>query len=463
MFRLQRGLRNVKFRYVIAAVVLIISVTGCSAGGVFEKLNIGENTEVEVSETEPEIAPEEFLAESVRIYTDEIGKTEPGSRIVVKYSKTLAEEYSVYEFDDNGFTHSYYYFAYDDDRHIENQTGRITNFKYDEETALVDDEHNMVKFTSRYIQTGSNSYNYFRDVIMSQWMAQQTVNTGRRSEEFESSVEFDGYVGSVVGELTEYVPELPELETDEEGYVLCENGDTNWTYIADGSGGIVLTGYKSERLGSKLIIPSVIDGKEVYSVRQLDPLKGVTCVEIAEGVSELQGSFENWSDLNRVVLHDGLLAITNGTFSGTNVKSIELPESIVCLENGFFEGFHVGDVGDVSLSIDKLTGFYSGSDITSIIVPGKIKKICSFAFVNCMQLTTVFIEEGCLTVEDNAFYGAPNLQAVVIPRSVTFIGQSAFPDCTLLVVEEGSYAERYAEEYGYSYGYPQLQYNEAPE
>ena len=73
------------------------------------------------------------------------------------------------------------------------------------------------------------------------------------------------------------------------------------------------------------------------------------------------------------------------------------------------------------------------------------------AFDKCNQLATVFIEDGCTTIAEGAFKGAPNLQAVAIPSSVTNIGADAFNKNTLLVVEEDSYAITYAKLYDLVY------------
>lgn len=450
-----------RYKYCITILSVILVLTGCTKEDVLIKLHIGAEPETGVVETEPVITPDEFLTNAVRLYSEDIGVTIPGERLVIKYQKDQSVDYSVYTFDDGGFIHYYYYFAYDVEQHMENQTGRLGSFEYDEETALIDDDYNMVKFASKYIQTGSNSYNYFREVIMQQMVDQQTLTGGKVPKEFPLEVVYDDYTCSIIGDVSEYVPAPVELLADEEGYILCDNSDKNWTYIADGSGGIALTGYDCDVTGSKLIIPNEVDGRFVYAVRPLKPLSGVTCVEVEEGITELQGSFEGWVDLNRVILYNDLLVITDGTFDGTNLVGIEVPESVVQLPDGFFKNFHVGDVGKIPWNTDKLTGVYSGSDITSIIIPGKIKEICGLAFEDCRMLTQVFIEEGCMSIDENAFYNTPNLQAVVIPDTVTYIGPGAFGEKTVLIVPENSYAERYAEEYGYVYAYQQTQVNEA--
>lgn len=425
-----------KSLYLMVLFFMAVTVTGCAS------LLPKENVEAELVETEPVITSEEFLWEAVQVYADEIGVTEPGKRIVIKYDKPEAEDFSVYVFDDEGFSHNYYFFVYDEARYFENQNERLEKLDYVHGAVSMDDDCRMVKFVSQYVTTGTNSYNYFRDMLMQRSAGSLVFETV-----------FEGCTGSIVGELEEYVQEEPELETDAEGYLLCDNSDSRWSYIVNGDGEATLISYMPGKQGSKLIIPDTINGKKVREVRELEAVEGVTCVEVSEGIKELKDTFKGWTDLNRLILHDGLTVITTDTLEGTNVQEIMLPETLRTIGDGFFARFHVGDVVELPWDMDSLSGIYQSSDITSIIIPGKIKTIQGSAFEDCASLTAVVIKEGCVVIEEDAFTGASNLQAVSVPESVTFISDSAFRKETLLIVKAGSYAEGYAERQGFTYTY----------
>ena len=72
----------------------------------------------------------------------------------------------------------------------------------------------------------------------------------------------------------------------------------------------------------------------------------------------------------------------------------------------------------------------SGYDVHRLVsdrelILGGVKTIGEYAFRECKNLTTLTFEEGVKEIGQSAFYKC-NLQTVVIPNSVTKIGDFAF-------------------------------------
>lgn len=78
--------------------------------------------------------------------------------------------------------------------------------------------------------------------------------------------------------------------------------------------------------------------------------------------------------------------------------------------------------------------FYQGSnqhsDITSIVIPKSVTSIGEYAFKNCSNLTSINIRNAT-TFGTEAFHGCTNLTSIVIPNA-TSIGEAAFSHCTHL-------------------------------
>lgn len=65
------------------------------------------------------------------------------------------------------------------------------------------------------------------------------------------------------------------------------------------------------------------------------------------------------------------------------------------------------------------------SDLESIVIPSKVKKIETRAFYGCRKLNDVTIRDGVEEIGDQAFGEAPLLKTLVVPPSVKKIGKQA--------------------------------------
>ena len=76
--------------------------------------------------------------------------------------------------------------------------------------------------------------------------------------------------------------------------------------------------------------------------------------------------------------------------------------------------------------------YFENSKITELIIPNSVTSIGELAFSNCPSLTSVTIGDSVTEIGDYAFYNCNSLISVTIPNSVTSIGREAFYGCTSL-------------------------------
>ncbi|EAX96951.1 surface antigen BspA-like [Trichomonas vaginalis G3] len=81
--------------------------------------------------------------------------------------------------------------------------------------------------------------------------------------------------------------------------------------------------------------------------------------------------------------------------------------------------------------------FESCESLNEIILGNEITKITSYCFANT-NISSIILPELLVSIYYNAFANCTNLRAVIIPRSVNYLGGHCFPPSTLVTFAEGS-------------------------
>ncbi|MGM9972298.1 MAG: leucine-rich repeat protein, partial [Anaeroplasmataceae bacterium] len=122
------------------------------------------------------------------------------------------------------------------------------------------------------------------------------------------------------------------------------------------------------------------------------------------------GAFYNCTNIEEIVLGEGITSIGDYAFSGcSSLTSIDIPS--------------VTSIGE--------RAFSWCSSLTSIDIPS-VTSIGERAFSWCSSLTSLEIPSSVTSIGDSAFYGCSKLTNIEIPNSVTSIGGSAFSGCSSL-------------------------------
>ena len=181
----------------------------------------------------------------------------------------------------------------------------------------------------------------------------------------------------------------------------------------------------------------------------------LSAVTIGNRVSSIgAGAFEYCGSLSKVALGTGLTNVGDSAFSYcTNLKAISIPDSVATIGNSAFgDCYSLASVrlGENTQTLDDyafsgcliLTNVifctnlstignhaFQNCGFSSIVIPNSVTNIGQFGFAYCYNLASISIPDLITNISDNMFYYCSNLTSVAIPNSVTGIGFEAFQGC----------------------------------
>ena len=118
------------------------------------------------------------------------------------------------------------------------------------------------------------------------------------------------------------------------------------------------------------------------------------------------------TEITEVVIPDGVERIEARAFRDAKyITSVSIPSSVTYIGPEAFRGMH---------------------SLSSVNIPQGITSIESLTFNNCISLVTVTIPTSVTSIGDGAFMECSNLTSIIIPENVTKIEENAFAGCNVL-------------------------------
>ena len=166
-----------------------------------------------------------------------------------------------------------------------------------------------------------------------------------------------------------------------------------------------------------MVIPNSVTSIGTYAFQHCS---GLTSVEIGNSVTSIGDyAFRDCSGLTSVEIPNSVTSIGKYAFSFCKgLTSVEIPNSVT-------------GIGD--------NAFRECSGLTSVVIPNSVTSIGNYAFYYCKSLTSVEIPNSVTSIGKYVFYYCSGLTFVKIPNSVTSIGEYAFDNCsglTSVIIED---------------------------
>ena len=181
----------------------------------------------------------------------------------------------------------------------------------------------------------------------------------------------------------------------------------------------------------------------------------LTSVKIPNSVTRIGWcTFYKCTELTSVEIPNSVTSIGESAFwDCSSLTSVEIPSSVTSIGSNAFDGcysFKKVIVKDISAWCNIQFGNYKSNplfyanhlysdkntEITDLVIPDSVTSIGESAFENCKGLTSVEIPNSVTSIGSFAFEWCEGLTSVEIPNSVTSIGESAFAYCSGLTTVE---------------------------
>ena len=216
------------------------------------------------------------------------------------------------------------------------------------------------------------------------------------------------------------------------------------TVIAKSSGryfGKVVIPESVEHEGSAYIVTSI--GLEAFYA-----CRGLTSVTIPNSVTSIgDGAFSVCRDLTSVTIGNGVTSIGVDVFRYCDgLTSVTIGNSVTSIGKSAFQNcFSLTSVtiSDIAAwcNIDFADYdsnplnytqhlYLNGEEVKDLVIPNSVTSIGNYAFYDCDGLTSVTIGNSVTSIGEYAFYECSGLTSVTIPNSVTSIGEEAFYFCS---------------------------------
>ena len=184
--------------------------------------------------------------------------------------------------------------------------------------------------------------------------------------------------------------------------------------------------YINDQEVKDLVIPNSVTSIGDYAFYGCSSLTSITIPNSVTSIGD--DAFYGCSALTYPIYNAHCFAYMPTSYSG----AYTIPEGIEQIAGGAFSSCHSLTSVTIPNSVTSIGygAFSYCSSLTSVTIPNSVTSIGDWTFGGCSSLTSVTIPNSVTSIGDYAFAYCYSLTSVTIPNSVTSIGNHAFYGCS---------------------------------
>ena len=193
-------------------------------------------------------------------------------------------------------------------------------------------------------------------------------------------------------------------------------------------------------LKGKMWITQVATEQEIDWAKDLGVEEVPLDIEISEGKVSLKSTDKNLENLKSengtITIPSFVTSINSGVFNGVDATTVIIPPTVERIEaNAFSNNKTITSIIFDDIENSKCTyigtSAFANTNITEIVLPDSVTELGNATFRYCYNLTKANIPKS-LKVIPGYLFSSSKIKSIEIPEGVTTLNQACFRSCTLL-------------------------------